>query len=57
MVITDEALATCWALSKFTIKDMARDFSRTQHMVFVEFLEFICRIAHKAHFIEPEKRQ
>lgn len=40
----------CWGLSKITVKDMDRDFDRTQHMVFVEFLEFLCRVAHVAQF-------
>ena len=29
-----------------TVKNISKDFSRTKHMVFVEFLEFICRIAY-----------
>ena len=32
-----------------------RDYERTQHMVFVEFLEFICRVAHVANFVEPRR--
>ena len=31
---------------------MDRDYERTQHMVFVEFLEFLCRVAHVAQFID-----
>lgn len=42
----------CWGLSKITVKDLHRDFDRTQHMVFVEFLEFLCRVAHIAQFVE-----
>ena len=51
--ITDETIRTCWGLSKLTVKDMKRDYGRTQHMVFVEFLEFLCRIAHVTEFLEP----
>ena len=57
MYISDEALSTCWALSKLTVKDLSRDQARTQHMIFVEFLEFICRVAHVALFQEPEKKR
>ena len=46
LVISDKDVSTCWGLSKITVKDMDRDFERTQHMVFVEFLEFLCRVAH-----------
>ena len=57
MYISDEALSTCWALSKLTVKDLSRDQARTQHMIFVEFLEFICRVAHAALFQEPDKKR
>ena len=55
MVITDSAITTSWGLSKLIVKDTQRDFARTEHMVFVEFLEFICRIAHEAYFSEPKE--
>ena len=29
-----------------TVKNHVKDFERTKHMVFVEFLEYICRIAY-----------
>lgn len=54
--ISDYEVSVCWSLSKLTVKDMKRDYGRTQHMVFVEFLEFICRVAHVAHFSEKDKR-
>ena len=38
-----------------TVKDMDRDFERTQHMVFVEFLEFLCRVAHIVTFNDMKK--
>ena len=50
LVISDYQLMSCWGLSKITVKDMGNDFDRTQHMVFVEFLEFLCRVAHVAYF-------
>jgi len=28
-----------------TVKNINKDFYVTQHMVFVEFLEFVCRLA------------
>ena len=48
--IKESDLETCWGLSKITVKDMEKDFDRTKHMVFVEFLEFLCRVAHIAKF-------
>ena len=44
--IEDKIATTCYGLSKMTVKNISKDFSRTRHMVFVEFLEFICRIAY-----------
>ena len=52
MKISDRQLAACYGLSKITVKDMKRDFGRTQHMVFVEFLEYVCRVAHIVEFID-----
>jgi len=46
---------SCWGLSKITVKDMDRDFDRSKHMVFVEFLEFLCRVAHVANFVDYAK--
>ena len=39
------------------MKDLSRDQARTSHMIFVEFLEFICRVAHVAYFYEPDKKR
>ena len=36
---------------------MVRDHSRCKHMVFVEFLEFICRVAHAAQFYEIDEKR
>ena len=55
--IKDREIATCWGLSKLTVKDLDRDYGRTQHMVFVEFLEFICRVAHVAEFVDIDKKR
>ena len=52
MKISDRQLAACYGLSKITVKDMKRDYGRTQHMVFVEFLEYVCRVAHTVEFID-----
>ena len=48
--ITLEKTRTCWALSKMTVRDLARDQERTEIMVFVEYLEFLCRVAYIADF-------
>jgi hypothetical protein len=57
MVISDSALRTCWGLSKFTVRDLVNDVNKYQHMVFVEFLEFVCRVAHVATFPKAEKEK
>ena len=46
--ISDKIAKTCWGLSKMTVKNIEKDHKRTKHMVFVEFLEFICRLAYAA---------
>ena len=56
LVYTDDNLKRCWGLSKITVKDMNRDFDRAKHMVFVEFLEFLCRMAQYCSFIEQVHR-
>ena len=57
LVVSDKEIAACWGLSKLTVKDLERDFGRTQHMVFVEFLEFICRVTHVAGWAEVDKKR
>jgi hypothetical protein len=42
-------LRTCWYMSKMT---MLQDASRQNHMFFVEFLEYLCRVA---WLIEPRE--
>ena len=57
LIVSDFEVTTCWGLSKLVVKDMQTDFDRTAHMVFIEFLEFICRIAHICQFVETDKRR
>ena len=57
LIVSDFEVTTCWGLSKLVVKDMQTDFDRTSHMVFIEFLEFICRIAHICQFVELDKRR
>lgn len=38
-------IRTCFNLSKMTLKDTA-NAERSQHLAFVEFLEFLCRLAY-----------
>lgn len=55
MLISNDAILASWGLSKLTVKDLQRDYERSYHMVFVEFLEFMCRIAHIAKFQDPNE--
>ena len=48
LLIDDKIAKTCYGLSKMTVKNLNKDFHRTKHMIFVEFLEFICRVAYAA---------
>ena len=47
----DRVSKTCWGLSKMTVKNVTKDYYVTQHMVFVEFLEFLCRLAYASSIL------
>ena len=45
-----EKARTCWCLSKMPIEEPVKNKHLYSQMVFIEFLEFICRLAYIGDF-------